>query len=62
MAKVEIVPNDLPKEKEDRFGRVRVSHARTYILFIDDEAWGEYKTRKDAEKAAKRRGHKDEVV
>lgn len=52
---VEVVPNDNEKEREDRHGRVRVSRRRAWVLLIDGEAWGEYRTKTLAEEAGARR-------
>ena len=49
---IEVLPNDNPKEREDRTGRVRVSNKRTWALVIDGEMWSEYKTQAAAIAAA----------
>lgn len=54
MLKVEIIPNDNPKEREDGRGRVRVSHKRTWVLLVNGSYEGEYRRRKDAGCAAAR--------
>lgn len=45
---IEIRPNDNPKEREDRSGRVRVSHRRTWLVVVDGEADLEYDTKRAA--------------
>jgi hypothetical protein len=49
--KIEVLPNDNEKEREDRHGRVRVSRRRTWVLVIDGESYGEYRTKRLAKEA-----------
>jgi len=51
---VRVEPNDNPKEREDRHGRVRVCHRRTWVLVVNGEQVDEYRRKKDAQKAAAR--------
>jgi hypothetical protein len=60
--KIEIIPNDNDKEREDRSGRVRVSHRRTWILLVDDEFRSEHKTRREAIEAGKRTAVTDPIT
>lgn len=48
---VEIVPNDNWKEREDKFGRVHTSTRRTWLLVINGEVTGEYRTKREAKSA-----------
>ena len=59
--KIEVLPNDNEKEREDRYGRVRVSRQRTWVLVVNDEVCGEYRTKKEAMVAANRRSAKEVV-
>lgn len=52
--KVEVLPNDNEKEREDRHGRVRVSRRRTWVLVVDGEVHGEYRTKTLAKEAGVR--------
>lgn len=52
--RIEIIANDNPKEREDRYGRVRVNHRRTWILMVDGSPHWEYATRKEAVADGKR--------
>lgn len=55
MAGFKVEPNDNPKEREDRRGRVRVSNQRTWAV-ICPEGWAidEYPTKRQAIEAAER--------
>ena len=54
--RIAVEPNDNPKEREDRHGRVRVSHRRTWcVVDLDSsEFYGEYDRKRDATVAANR--------
>lgn len=51
---IEIRPNDNPGEREDRYGRVRVSHRRTWLVVVDGEGDSEHRTKRDALARAER--------
>lgn len=48
MSPWEILPNDNPKEREGRNGRITVSHRRTWILVVQGHFHGEYHLRREA--------------
>ena len=48
-----IIPNDNWKEREDKFGHVRTSKRRTWIVCRDGEIISEHKKRREAMEACK---------
>jgi len=51
-AVIEVLPNDNEKVREDRRGRINVSHRRTWVVAVDGEAFREFNTKHEASEYA----------